>query len=174
MNKIKKKKHKRHPQDYYPTNKEAIEPLLDLICFDDLVDEGWKFAEPCKGIAEGIYQYFPWNSEYAELSEGIDYLTHRWESRVNCIITNPPFSLAQEFLDKSLEEADVVIYLLRLGFLESINRKEFNTNNPPDHLVVLSKRPSFTGNGKTDSAAYAWFIYDKENKLGLQHPFYFI
>ena len=30
---------------------------------------------------------------------------------------------------------------------------------PVNKLYVLSKRPSFTGKG-TDSAAYAWFVWD--------------
>lgn len=45
---------------------------------------------------------------------------------------------------------------------------------PVDHLVVLSKRPSFTGDGKTDGTGYAWFIWDKDSTLGLDRPFYWV
>lgn len=67
----------------------------------------------------------------------------------DCIITNPPYSLAEEFLRKSLEIAPVVCFLLRLNFLGSQKRAAFLSKNPPD-VYVLSERPSFV-NGKTDS-----------------------
>ena len=94
-------------------------------------------------------------------------------NRPDIIITNPPFKLAMEFLEKSLKEADVCIYLLRLGFLESKKRREFHQKNPPTNLIVLSERPSFVAGG-TDKTAYAWYVYDPKNRLGLSQPFYFV
>ncbi len=81
-------------KEYYPTPQWCIEGLFQLIDFKNLVDEGWTFAEPCKGKAEAIYQHFPEGSEYCEIQEGVDYLEHEWKERPDCIITNPPFSLA--------------------------------------------------------------------------------
>lgn len=79
------------------------------------------------------------------------------------VITNPPFSLAMEFLTKSLEvtkDDGKVILLLRIGFLASRKRFEFMKDNPPTDMLVLHQRPSFTGHG-TDAQEYAWFIWDK-------------
>ena len=70
--------------------------------------------------ASAIYQHFPDGSEYCELEEGKDYFTHEWKTKPDIIITNPPFKLALEFLQKSLQEADVCIYLLRLGFFVAL------------------------------------------------------
>lgn len=159
--------------DFYPTPQKCIEGLFSVIDFKNLKEEGWIFAEPCKGLYSAIYQHFPVDSEYCELEEGKDYFTHTWEHTPDIIITNPPFKLALEFLEKSLAEADVCIYLLRLGFLESKKRREFHKRNPPNHLIVLSERPSFVAGG-TDKTAYAWYVYDPNNKLGLTQPFYFI
>lgn len=167
------KKAPRRANDYYPTPTDAIQPLLDLIQFET-IKSGMLFAEPCRGVAQSIYSFLPEGSEYCELSEGKDYFKSEWQVPPDCIITNPPFSLAKEFLEKSLKEADVCIYLLRLGFLESVKRKEFHQANPVDHLVVLSKRPSFTGDGKTDGTGYAWYIYDPKNRLGLTKPIYVV
>ncbi|WP_436663579.1 hypothetical protein ACOALA_13645 [Alicyclobacillus acidoterrestris] len=79
--------------------------------------------------------------------------------RYDFIITNPPFSLAQEFVEKSLTLANCVIMLLRLNFLASGKRKEFWEKHPPTAIHVLTKRPSFTGTG-TDATDYAWFVWD--------------
>lgn len=79
------------------------------------------------------------------------------------IITNPPYSLAQQFVEKSFELAGKdtdIIMLLRLAFLESKKRRDFWQRHPVSGLYVLSERPSFTGS-RTDSAAYAWFVWNK-------------
>lgn len=163
----------RPESDYYPTPQKCIEGLFSVIDFKNLKDEGLVFAEPCRGEASAIYRHFPEGSEYCELEVGLDYFAHTWETRPDIIITNPPFKLAKEFLEKSLQEADVVIYLLRLGFLESKKRREFHKANPPTNLIVLSERPSFVAGG-TDKTAYAWYVYDPKGKLGLTQPFYFV
>jgi hypothetical protein len=80
----------------------------------------------------------------------------------SCIIGNPPFSLAFEFTQTCVESpARYVALLLRLNFLASATRKDFVNKHPPSHLGILSKRPSFTNDGKTDSSDYAWFIWDR-------------
>lgn len=159
--------------EYYPTTQKAIQDLFEIIDFKNMVEEGWTFAEPCRGEEQAIYQHMPEGSQWCELSEGKDYLTNVWDSRPDCIITNPPFSLSVPFLEKSLSEADVCIYLNRLSFLESKERYHFNKDNPPTNMIVLSQRPKFKGKGN-DQQTCAWFIYDYEKRLGLTEPFYFI
>lgn len=84
-----------------------------------------------------------------------DYLSIRTSRRFDVAITNPPFVLAQEFIEKSLTLAVHVVMLLRLNFLASGKRAEFMRAHPPD-VYVLPNRPSFTPNGRTDSIEYAW------------------
>ncbi len=73
---------------------------------------------------------------------GQDYLTRPKNRHYPLIITNPPFSLAMPFLEKALQEADTVAFLLRLAWLASAERNGFHRQNPSD-LIVLPKRPSF-------------------------------
>lgn len=71
-------------------------------------------------------------------------------------IGNPPFALAEEFVEHSVSMSKEVVFLLRLGFLESKRRRSlFDKIGVPD-VYVLPERPSFI-NGKTDSCAYGWF-----------------
>ena len=79
------------------------------------------------------------------------------------IIGNPPYSLAQEFIDRSLEllaPGGRLIFLLRTNFLESKKRFEWWQDKLPKGLYVLSKRPSFTGKG-TDATSYSWFVWER-------------
>lgn len=153
--------------EHYPTPDEAIKSLFEIV----EIHGEWIYLEPCRGVNQRIYKYLPPGSLWAELEEGVDYLETKFP-RVDCIITNPPFSLTQQFLEKSFQEADVVIYLQRLNYLSSKKRKDFWKNHKPDHLVVLSKRPSFVAGGK-DKTDYAWYIWDRKGRLGLTDTFYF-
>lgn len=92
-----------------------------------------------------------------------DFLELDIDKKYDVIIGNPPYSLAKEFVEKSLnclKDDGVLIFLLRTAFLESKSRYEFWQKNPLSGLYTLSKRPSFTGKG-TDATSYSWFVWDK-------------
>lgn len=160
-----KKKAERRAYDVYETPESSIEALFGIIP----IDISKKYLEPCRASGR-IYNHLPIGSAWGEIREGVDYLATKYNP-VDFVITNPPYSLAQEFVEKSLTEAPVVVMLLRLGFLESLKRKEFWEKNPLTSLIILSKRPSFTEDGKTDGSGYGWFLWDKQNMLNLK-PFY--
>jgi hypothetical protein len=77
------------------------------------------------------------------------------------VIGNPPFEDAEKHVRHALLMAKHgVAFLLRLAFLESVKREAFWEEHPCSDIVVLNKRPCFTGNGKTDSCAYGFFIWN--------------
>ena len=83
------------------------------------------------------------------------------------IIGNPPYSLAEEFVRHSLSmlsDNGYLIFLLRLAFLESLERYENNglwVEFPPKFMHTCVRRPSFTGNRKTDATAYGVYVWQK-------------
>lgn len=99
---------------------------------------------------------------------GVDFLleTEKWDGD---IITNPPYSMAQEFVENSMElisEGKKVAMFLKLTFLEGKARKKLFKKYPPKIIYVSSSRLKCAINGnfeKTGSsaAAYAWFIWEK-------------
>lgn len=93
---------------------------------------------------------------------GVDYLTTNVGPQVDLFISNPPFSLSHEFVTKMLDERGPYTYvacLLRLGFLGSQKRADWWRAHTPDALRILSKRPSFTDDGRTDNSEYAWYVW---------------
>jgi hypothetical protein len=75
------------------------------------------------------------------------------------IVMNPPYSLALEFIKKALaSHPKEIAVLLRLNFLASKKRAAFWKTHPNCDVLVLPKRPSFTGKG-TDATEYAWFVF---------------
>lgn len=144
--------------DFYPT---------PLWCAENLDIDWSRFTsahEPCRGDRR-LYEWLKTKNiptTYTEITEGLDFF--EWSASTDLIFTNPPFSLAAEFIDHSTKHANTVFMLLRLNYLASIKRYEWWKNNPPVALYVLSKRPSFTGSG-TDATDYAWFVWDKTERI---------
>lgn len=85
------------------------------------------------------------------------------------LITNPPYSLAQEFVEHAWEIASPgakLILLLRVNFFGGQKRSKWLKNFMPIECHVTPRRPKFTGKG-TDSTEYARFVWQK----GLCPPF---
>lgn len=94
-----------------------------------------------------------------------NFLDWKVEKKYNFILGNPPYSLAEEFLTKSLThlaEHGHAGFLLRLGFLASLERSWFWRTFPAYKIYVLRPRPSFLSNGRTDGTEYAFFTWYKE------------
>lgn len=153
----------RREADFYPTPADATRSLA-ANC-DPVIARNMTWGEPCVGDGAIISAFAPalgvrssW--EWCEIREGRDYLKTGMPG-VQGIVTNPPFSLAQEFIDRTLNDRPLfAAYLLRLNFLGSRKRMPWwSAGRIPTHLLVLSQRPSFTGKG-TDATEYAWFCWD--------------
>lgn len=88
-----------------------------------------------------------------------DDLGYAHDQRPSVVIGNPPYSLAAEFIQRSIDlfpSADLAL-LLRLNFAASEKRAQLMRCYTPD-VYVLPNRPSFR-NGGTDATEYAWFVW---------------
>jgi hypothetical protein len=90
-----------------------------------------------------------------------DFLRFRPARGFHVCIGNPPYLLAQEFVEQALTLAERVVFLLRIGFLESQKREAFYRRVGMPDVMVLPERPSFDGKG-TDATAYAWFHWKRD------------
>jgi hypothetical protein len=133
------------------------------------------FLEPCVGTGNIMKAVLPFvgPTSWAEITQGRDFLADdafvlSWD----WIITNPPFSLAREFIEKSLRISCHVAMLLPMGFYASAERFEWWQDKLPTAQYVLHQRPWFLDwdgkrvlgkNGKpgTDSATYAWLVWSR-------------
>jgi hypothetical protein len=95
-------------------------------------------------------------------------------------ITNPPFRLAEQFIQRAFETSDSgVAVIVRAAFLEGIGRyhRLFAAHPPSDILqftervVMVKGRLSATGSTAT---AYAWLVWDKAAYAPLGPRFHWI
>jgi len=97
-----------------------------------------------------------------EVVTQLDYLEDRSPrgEHFDWIIGNPPYGKADEFVTKALTQAtEGVAFLLRLGFLAGQRRASNLYSRAMPDVHVLSRRPSFTADGRTDAADYGWFVW---------------
>lgn len=91
------------------------------------------------------------------------------EQGYDCVITNPPFSLALAFIQKSLrvvKPGGYVVMLLRLNFFGSEERnKFFRDGNMPTCSYVHAKRLGFTPDNKCDSIEYQHCVWLNDDRL---------
>lgn len=92
-----------------------------------------------------------------------DEAIERWAGKFDTVIANPPFKLMTQFIKRSfLVARKRVIILGRLAILAGQARfRELHSNSPPASVWIMTRRPSFSGDGKTDVAQeYAWFVWE--------------
>ena len=154
----------RRERDYYPTPEWCTEAIVRRLRWPGCP----AILEPCRGdgaIIRVLKRYGFSDIEWAEIADGRDFLTWDFGRQFDFVITNPPFSLARQFIDRSLELADCVVMLLPLSFLASKRRRNWwRSGREPTALHVLSRRPSFTGDNRTDATDYAWYVWDKTGR----------
>ncbi|MBP1467638.1 hypothetical protein EYB53_018130 [Candidatus Chloroploca sp. M-50] len=83
--------------------------------------------------------------------------------KVDAIIGNPPYDLAEPILRRVLPQLNVAgcaLFVLRLSFLGSVKREAFWNAHPAAEVSIIVPRPSFTADGKTDAAEYALFRWN--------------
>lgn len=158
----------REKDDFYPTPPHATIALLERERF---VGGIWEPAcgdgAISKVLIERGFKVFSsdlYDRGYGK--SGIDFITYEPKHKVPNIITNPPYKLGQEFVEKALKVTKrKVAMLFKLNFLESERRYELFKNTPLKTVYVFSKRLNFYSGtlektAKSGVLAYAWYVWD--------------
>lgn len=165
--------------DYYATNPQDTQAFMDLIKSEYNL-EGKSALEPAAGgghISEVLKQNGMKvtsrdlvNRGYYDSESGIDFLSDKEKENFDFVITNPPFSIAKQFIDKSLEVSDLVFIFAKLQFLEGKARKKWFSSIPLKYVYVYSYRANPWRNGESvdengkkwsSTMAFAWYVFDK-------------
>jgi hypothetical protein len=96
-------------------------------------------------------------------------LEHKLPKGCECILTNPPLSLAEEFVEHALELCPRVIMLLGRAFLESERRSHILETGKLARVHVFRKclpmmhRHGWEGRRASSAMAFAWFCWDRSH-----------
>lgn len=167
--------------DYYATNPEAVKMLLGQYKFN-----GTKMLEPCVGaghIANAVKSFVGY--ENIDIT-GVDIVNYdynntiisdflAWNSgtKFDFIISNPPYSMAQEFIEHGFEllkDNGQMAMFLKIQFLEGAKRKLFFNKYPPRYIYVFRNRMPVWNNGQpkdpktgkkwATTMCHAWFVWE--------------
>lgn len=174
---------KRVENDFYATPRNATEAILNKVNLKGSI------LEPAAGeghISVVLKEKYPdskiVSTDLVQREErfgvhikgGIDFLTYDFKENFDNIITNPPFNIAQEFVERALKLAnDKVIMFAKIQFLEGNRRRKMFDKAPLKYVYVFSKRinplrngEEFDENGKrwSSTMCFAWFVFEKGYK----------
>lgn len=165
--------------DYYATDPKAEKQLFDNFAINKRINS---FLEPCVGggnIADEVINILkPNTTKFIDIvdrgypnTDAVDYLTYDSDEKFDLIMTNPPYSLGKEFVNKSmsmLNKDGYLIMFLKIQFLEGIKRKPMFDKYPPKYIYVFRKRMGTWRNGeefdddgkhRSTTMCHAWFVW---------------
>lgn len=97
-----------------------------------------------------------------DIASGVDFLDCATVV-ADAIITNPPYTLAQAFIERGLELADVVAMLLRTDYDHAAGRAHLFGGCPAfaKKLVLTKRIVWFEGPKAAPSFNHAWYIWHR-------------
>jgi hypothetical protein len=106
--------------------------------------------------------------DYGNLHFARDFLSEIvMPAGVEAIVTNPPYKLAEEFVEHALQLCPRVIMLLRLAFLESERRCGILEGRGLARVHLFRKRlpmmhrAGWEGRKANSGMAFAWYVWDR-------------
>lgn len=167
------KKENRNKSDFYQTPYSITKHLLDNI----KIDINSKILEPCEGEGAIIKvlkeKGFNYIDSFDLNNDNIDFLKYETNKIYDYVITNPPFSLAFEFIEKYKEISNNIIMLLPLNYLHGKKRYDelyIKDDYKLKEIYVFTRYPMLSdtiredGRYKTGMLVYAWYYFSKGYK----------
>jgi hypothetical protein len=142
------------------TPKKAVYPLLDYLPKNITIWECTDFGESkiTEVLKDNGYKVISTN-----IDEGFNFLTDEPNFYFDMIITNPPYSLKDEFLQRCYELNKPFCMLLPLTTLEGKKRGEMFRKYGIE-VLVLDKRINFMKNKKNVWFNTSWFCWNVLNE----------
>lgn len=175
--------------NYFPTPPWATRALLEHVIGDVGRDRRTTCWEPAAGeghMADVLAERFAgvWRTDVHNhgarldavgsfVGSGLDVIAAP-DERPDWVITNPPFALGLDFLERALDTArEGVALLLRTSWLEGQERWEriFSAVPPARVAVFVERVPMTLGrwDPEADTAtAYAWFVWRRAERRAAQ------
>jgi hypothetical protein len=157
----------RKPSDMYETPYSLTRQLLDREQLKGSILE----SASGNGAITKILQEYGYSYDEYDINKGVDFLEHQeCDGRYETIITNPPFSLANEFVIHAKKLCNNIVFLLPWSYIHGKERfdtiysdKEF----PLDRVYCFTRYPMLGdkleegGRFRTGMMVFSWFIFTR-------------
>ena len=152
----------RAKNDFYPTPPECTVALLNFLEQRQLIKQGDCVWEPACGdyAITKVLINNGYKTVSTDIVHGRDFMATDLSAGVDWIITNPPFSLAREFVERSAHLGRPFALLLKSQFWHAASRVDLFRRFPPAFVLPLTWRPDFTGKGAS-LLDMIWVVWHK-------------
>lgn len=152
--------YKRVESDFYPTPPEATQALLNFL----RLPRGTMIWEPAcgEGHMAKVMRENGYDVIETDIDMGVDFLDLPCLS-CDWIITNPPFSLADKFIEQCVEHGKPFALLLKSQYWHARKRLGLFRSYPPSTVCPLTWRPDFLfkkRGGGSPLMDVCWVVWD--------------
>lgn len=161
----------REDKDFYPTPSEATVAILDFLESKMLLrktDRIWECACGNNAMVD-VMRERGYTVIGTDVTTGQDYLTTSIDSDYEWIITNPPFNLSRQFIERSVANGKPFAMLLKSQYWHSAKRRKLFTDHPPMYVLPLTWRPDFSGKGNS-MMDVMWCVWIGDTKCTFYQP----
>ena len=172
---------KREDNDFYATDPAAIRIALPVFKEIGLSNNIWEcacgmghLAKPLEDAGYTVRATDLIDRGYGSVQDFLE-TKDQWDGD---ILTNPPFKLAEEFIEHSmdiLKNGRKALFFLKIQFIQSKERKALFEKYPPKYILVNSTRIFCAMNGEFEKYAkwseekqmwtggtqcFVWFVFE--------------
>ena len=161
----------RSKYDFYPTPSDVTEGLLQVLngCFVcDIIKTVWEPAAGTGSITKVLEEH-GLKVISTDIQSGHNFLTDDAPAEYDMIITNPPFSLADQFIRKAYSYGKPFAFLLKCQFFHAKKRYKLFEECRPSMIFPLTWRPDFTGGGSS-LMDMMWVVWIGKTKYTFYNP----
>tara|TARA_R110002073_G_scaffold182075_1_gene340380 strand:- start:63 stop:623 length:561 start_codon:yes stop_codon:yes gene_type:complete len=167
------KHHKRNAADFYATPSECTSALLHHF--------GWLFQgltiwEPAcgDGAISKVLESRGFDTVSTDLYNrgygvsGMNFLNDK--GSCESIITNPPFNLAEQFIERAAQKKIPFAMLLKATYWHAAKRTELFHRTMPMAVIAMAWRPTMSPErGKSGTMDFIWTIWDSKPSNSTQY-----
>lgn len=158
---------KRKESDFYETPYSITQQFLDA----EKINHKEIFEPSCGNFAiTKVLENNGYKVVSKDLKFGDNFLLQDKKDYTECIVTNPPFSLANNFIKKAKEISNYFAFLLPLSYLHGKKRYDeiySDKSFPLARVYIFTRYPMLgdelreDGRYRTGMMVYAWYVFDK-------------
>lgn len=161
---------KRHQSDFYETPAECTEALIDYLGADRLRLYGSVWEPACgDGAMTDVFSRhgIPWDGGDIRKTKitlgGTDFLEqHKAPEGTGYIITNPPFSLAYEFIEHARAFGIPFAMILKSSFWNVKKNKRLFEETRPSTVLPFTWRPAMAPErGRSPTMEFMWTLWGR-------------
>ena len=162
----------REENDFYATHPHAMEIAIPILKEIGMNKNIWECSCGKGHLSEVLKEngYNVYSSDLVDRGYGdVKDFLEQTKTFNGDILTNPPFKLAENFIEKSMEllnDGNKAIFFLKVQFLESKGRKTLFEKYNPKYVIVNSERQQCSKDADFEkyhatTQCYCWFIFEK-------------